>query len=155
MIALVLAIYLLTFARGMFPINGFVIFGALLAIATMSNGLLLGHGNLIVALYGARCDFLHVPLIFIMPRVIRPKDLITLAKVAMLISIPNTALLVAQFYSPQYLQMGEPRDWGQFGRCWFFRCVGSVSSPGNIQFYHRDCGIVATLLSCLLVLRSC
>jgi hypothetical protein len=52
-------------------------------------------------LHGVRCDFLHVPLIFIMAKVPRAKNVIALAKVAVWIAIPYTALMVAQFRSPQ------------------------------------------------------
>jgi hypothetical protein len=48
-----------------------------------------------------RCDFLHVPLIFIMGRVLRREDLLRLAKLAVWLVIPYTLLLAAQFYAPQ------------------------------------------------------
>src|SRR5580658_8000736 len=62
----VIAIYYLAFSSKLFPSNFFISSGALLAILTFINAMCLGHGSLFVALYGVRCDFLHVPLIFIM-----------------------------------------------------------------------------------------
>src|SRR5580658_11096612 len=62
----VIAIYYLAFSSKLFPSNFFISSGILLAILTFINAMTLGHGNLSVALYGVRCDFLHVPLIFIM-----------------------------------------------------------------------------------------
>jgi len=97
----VIAIYALAVSNNLFPVNGFVVWGGLLAILSFINALLLGHGNLFVALYGVRCDFLHVPLIFIMGKVLKKNDFIRLAKVALWLAVPYTLLLVAQFYKPQ------------------------------------------------------
>jgi hypothetical protein len=98
---LVIAIYCIAISNNLFPVNGFITWGAFLAVLSFFNALLIGHGNFFVALYGVRCDFIHVPLIFIMARVLRKKDLIALAKVAVWVAVPYTALLVAQFYEPQ------------------------------------------------------
>ena len=98
---LVIAIYGLAIAANLFPVNGFILWGGLLAALSMINALLLGHGNLFVAFYGARCDFLHVPLIFIMGKVLQKEDLLRLARVAVWIVVPYSLLLVAQFYKPQ------------------------------------------------------
>jgi hypothetical protein len=98
---LVLAIYWIAASSSLFPFNGFFTWGLVLAVLSMVNAMVVGHGNFLVALYGARCDFLHVPLIFVMARVLRKADLINLGKVALLISVPYTMLMVAQFYQPQ------------------------------------------------------
>src|SRR5882757_6199194 len=71
----VLAIYWLALQKGFFPRNGFIGFGIALAILTIALAICFGHGDLFVALYGARCDFFHLPLIFIMARVLRWEDL--------------------------------------------------------------------------------
>jgi hypothetical protein len=97
----VIAIYTLAVSNNLFPVNGFVVWGGLLALLSFINALLLGHGNLFVALYGVRCDFLHVPLIFIMGTVLQKNDFLRLAKVAIWLAVPYTLLLVAQFYKPQ------------------------------------------------------
>ncbi len=98
---LIIVIYCLAAAKNLFPLNGLIVGGALLAALSVANALLVGHGNPFVAMYGARCDFLHVPLIFIIGRVVRREDLLVLAKVAVWIAVPYSALLVAQFYAPQ------------------------------------------------------
>lgn len=97
----VIAIYALAVSNNLFPVNGFVVWGGLLALLSFINALLLGHGNLFVALYGVRCDFLHVPLIFIMGKSLQKHDFLRLAKFAMWLAVPYTLLLVAQFYKPQ------------------------------------------------------
>lgn len=98
---LVIVIYALAISNNLFPVNGFITWGAFLAALSLTNALLLGHGNIFVALYGVRCDFIHVPLIFIMGKILRPKDIIALAKVAVWVAVPYSMLLVAQFYEPQ------------------------------------------------------
>jgi hypothetical protein len=98
---LVIAIYYLAISNNLFPANGFITWGAFLAFLSFANAMLVGHGNFFVALYGVRCDFIHVPLIFIMAKVLQKKDLLALAKAAVWVAVPYTALLVAQFYEPQ------------------------------------------------------
>ena len=61
---LVVYIYYLAISNNIFPSNGFIVWGSLLAVLSFANAVLLGHGNFFVAFYGVRCDFLHVPLIF-------------------------------------------------------------------------------------------
>jgi hypothetical protein len=88
-------------SRNLFPANGFIVSGIILALLTFASAMMVGHGNPIIALYGVRCDFLHVPLIFIMGRILTLKDIIALAKIAVWLVIPYTALLTAQFHEPQ------------------------------------------------------
>src|SRR5580704_3498782 len=51
-----IAIYSMAMSRNIFPYNGFVTAGVVLAALTFFNAVTLGHGNLFVALYGVRCD---------------------------------------------------------------------------------------------------
>jgi len=95
---LIIAIYWLSVSNNLFPVTGFVVWGAVLAVLSFVNAMVMGHGNILVALYGVRCDFIHVPLIFIMGSVLRERDILALAKVAVWVAVPYTALLVAQFY---------------------------------------------------------
>ncbi len=97
----VIAIYALAVSKNLFPVNGFVVWGAFLGLLSFLNALVVGHGNPFVAMYGVRCDFLHVPLIFIMGKVLRQNDFMWIAKVAVWVVAPYTLLLVAQFYQPQ------------------------------------------------------
>jgi hypothetical protein len=113
----VVLIYVLAAARGVFPGNGFIIAGGVLAVLSFANALAIGHGNPAVAAYGVRCDFLHVPLIFIMGRVLRREDLLRMAKLAVIIAIPYTMLLVAQFNAPQ-------DAWVNRGLGGIYRCTG-------------------------------
>ncbi|MGO8696311.1 MAG: hypothetical protein ACLQVY_01140 [Limisphaerales bacterium] len=130
---LVIAIYCLSVSIDLFPGNGFIIWGALLALLSFVNAMVMGHGNFFVALYGVRCDYLHVPLIFIMGKVLRQKDVIALAKVAVWVAVPYTALLVAQFYQPQdaWVNRGVGDNLEGAG---FSGALGRFRPPGTFSF---------------------
>ena len=130
---LVILIYFFAANNNLFPTNGFVIWGGLLGLLTFLNALLLGHGNVFVALYGVRCDFLHVPLIFIIGKILRHKDVLALARIGVWISVPFTALLVAQFYEPQeaWVNRGVGGDMAGAG---FDGALDRFRPPGTFSF---------------------
>jgi hypothetical protein len=115
--------------------------------------MLLGHGNPLVALYGMRCDFLQVPLIFIMARVLRQKHLIALARVAVCVAIPYTALLVAQFYEPQdaWINRGVGDGAESAG---FDGALGRYRPPGTFTFITGPASLypIFTAFWCMLIL---
>jgi hypothetical protein len=93
---LVVLIYSVAAAMHRFPFNVFI-FSAI-GLAFLEAALVpFGHGNPIVAAYGIRSDFLHVPMIFIIGRTLTPARLMTVCQAAVILSIPYTLLLVAQF----------------------------------------------------------
>lgn len=87
--------------RGLFPasiyLNGVVIIG----IISFFTAIFFGHGNLYVALYGARILLFHYPLIFVMGKVFNKDDVIKIGIATLWITIPMTVLIALQFYSPQ------------------------------------------------------
>lgn len=98
---LALGLLLMAVRRGVFPAGSYVT--SLLVLGTVSfvTAVLLGHGNLIVAAYGARTLLVHLPLMFLMGRVMDHRDVVRVGKWTLLISIPMALLIVLQFYSPQ------------------------------------------------------
>ena len=148
---LVIVLYCLAFANNMFPVNGFIIWGALLGVLSFINAMLLGHGNLFVALYGVRCDFLHVPLIFIMGKVLRPKDVLALAKVAVWVAIPYTALLVAQFYQPQDAWVNRGVG-GSLEGAGFDGAMDRFRPPGTFSFITGPAQLYPLFTACWFAL---
>ena len=148
---LVVAIYCLAVSNNLFPTNGFIIWGALLAALSFVNALLLGHGNIFVALYGVRCDFLHVPLIFIMGNVLRPKDIITLAKVALWVAVPYTLLLVAQFYQPQDAWVNRGVG-GSLDGAGFDGALDRFRPPGTFSFITGPAQLYPIFTACWFAL---
>ena len=145
---LVIAIYAAAISRNLFPSNLFMTMGMLLAALTFFNALTLGHGNPMVAAYGVRCDFLHVPLIFIMGKVLRRRDLIALAKAGLWLAIPYTALLAAQFYQPQdaWVNRGVGGDTDGAG---FYGAMDHFRPPGTFSFITGPSQLYPILTACL------
>jgi len=141
---LIIAIYWLSISNNLFPVSGFVVWGAVLAMLSFVNAMVMGHGNALVALYGVRCDFVHVPLIFIMGRVLREKDILALAKVAVWVAIPYTALLVAQFYAPQDSWINRENG--------FDAALGRYRPPGTFSFITGPAQLYPLLAACWFAL---
>lgn len=53
----------------------------------------------LVLAYGLRCDFLHLPLIFILPQVMTTEDIRKLGRWFLLLSVPMAILMLDQFRS--------------------------------------------------------
>ncbi len=114
----------------------------LLGIIGFFTAIFLGHGNLFVALFGARVFILHFPVIFIIGRVFNKYDVIKVGKVILSISIPMTCLIILQFYSPQsaWVNRGVGGDLNgagfNGGALGYFRPPGVFSfTNGNTLFY--------------------
>jgi hypothetical protein len=73
----------------------------LIGIVAIYTAVFAGHGNLIVALYGARIFIFHFPLIFVIGRVFTRADVEYLGKVTTILVIPLTILIALQFFTPQ------------------------------------------------------
>ncbi len=96
---LVLLIYFLAGTRRRFPMNGFIFASVILAACLGVSALLWGHGNLWVALYGLRTDFLHLPLIFVIPEIFSLDDVKNFGRAILWASMPMTLLVALQFLS--------------------------------------------------------
>lgn len=130
---LAIAIYYMAASNNLFPFNGFLTWGFLLGLLTFVNAMVVGHGNPFVAAYGVRCDFLHVPLIFVMGKVLREKDIVALAKVAVWVAVPYTALLAAQFYQPQDAWVNRGVG-GNMDGAGFSGAMNHFRPPGTFSF---------------------
>jgi hypothetical protein len=153
---LAIAIYCLAASNNVFPVNGFIIGGAILGLLSFINAMVLGHGNIFVALYGVRCDFLHVPLIFVMGKVLRPKDVLAMAKVALWVAVPYTALMVAQFYQPQDAWVNRGVG-GNMDGAGFEGALDRFRPPGTFSFTTGPAQLYPLLTACwfaLLVARK-
>jgi hypothetical protein len=148
---LVIAIYFLAYNKNVFPFNGFFYSGIVLAVLTFVNAMVIGHGNLAVALYGVRCDFLHVPLIFVMATVLRKKDVINFSKAAMWIVIPYTVLLVAQFYAPQDAWVNRGVG-GSLEGAGYSGALDHFRPPGTFSFITGPAELYPVFTACWFIL---
>src|SRR5215216_1031220 len=95
----IVAIYALAFARGIFPLNRFVIALAIVGVLCLSASLVGPHSNLGVKLFGWRCNILHLPLIYVMARVLDFEAVKRAGRWVLVLAIPMTILVVWQFRS--------------------------------------------------------
>lgn len=138
---LALWLVLAAWRRGLLPATPYLGGMVLVGVISFFTALLVGHGSLPVAVYGARILLLHFPLIFVMGRVFDRADAERIGKAMLWIAIPMTVLIALQFYSPQSAWVnrgvgGDVEGAGFSGALGFFRPPGTFSfTNGNTQFY--------------------
>jgi hypothetical protein len=101
----VLLIYMLALRARVFPRNGWVVvLGVIAVLSTLVSALVMivqwGLPPKSVAFitgYGFRSNFLHLPLIFVMAKVVRTEDVKRFGWWTLILSVPMTLLLAAQF----------------------------------------------------------
>ena len=99
----VLGIYFFALQAKVFPRNGYVLALGIIGVLSFLVSVLVLFDYvpikliLLVALYGFRCDFLHLPLIFIIARVLDLEDVKKIGRWTLLLMIPMAALMVVQF----------------------------------------------------------
>ena len=96
----VVAIYMAAVANRSFPGGMPMIIIGVLAAVSAVFAMIFGHGNLAVMLFGLHANYLHLPLIWIMASTLNRKDLLWLGLFFMVIAIPNTMVMVKQYYAP-------------------------------------------------------
>ncbi len=92
-----LAIYGLALARGVFPQNRFVIALGIIGLLSFVAGFFAEFFNLGVSVFGFRCNFLHLPLLYVMGRVFDLESVKRVGFWVLLLTLPMTALVVMQF----------------------------------------------------------
>ncbi len=128
--------------------NQYLLGFTVITIFAIITALLLGHGNLFVAIYGARIYLIHFPLIFVIGRVFNYEDVLKMGRVILYISLPMTVLMTLQFYSPQSAWVnrgvgGDMAGGGFDGALGFFRPPTTFSFiSGTVSFY----GMVASFI---------
>lgn len=131
---------------------------AMMIVSTLSFvlSLLLGHHNLIVALFGWRIYFFHFPMIFIIGQLLTRDDLLRICRFFLYASIPMTILIVIQFYSPPTawvnIGVGGEGTAGFAGSGQYMRPPGTFSfTAGYIAF---QCVVGCMLFYYLLANRT-
>lgn len=121
--------------------GNYVIFMWGITILSLSLTLIVGHGNMIVALYGMRITLIHFPLIFIIGSIFNRKDVLNLGVFVLWINIFMTLLVGVQFYSPQsaWVNLGVGGDLagsGFSGAAGFFRVPGTFSFSNGLSLFY-------------------
>lgn len=110
-------------------------------ILAFISALVIGHGNIIVAVYGMRITLLHFPLIFIIGAIFDKEDVLKIGKMMLWINIAMTLLVAAQFYSPQGAFVnrgigGDTEGSGFTGAAGFFRVPGTFSFSNGLSLFY-------------------
>jgi hypothetical protein len=77
----------------------FALVSCFLVLAVFQITLSIG-GGVLVSLYGLRTNFLHLPLIFVLPQALWREDVLRIGKWTLMLAVPMTLLMVLQFFSP-------------------------------------------------------
>lgn len=109
-------------------INSLFIFSFISFVLT----LLFGHHNIIVALYGVRVIFLHLPCIFIFGKVINRDDIHLIGKVIIYISVLMFIIIALQYFSSKtsWINVGT----GGQGTASFSGINGFMRPSGTFSF---------------------
>ncbi len=131
----VIGAYFLAIKKGIFPQT--IIIKAIIYVAftCFLGGLatvIILDGSLTVTFFGLRTNFLHLPLIFLIPKVFTLKDTEELGRWVLLLAIPMSLLMVYQFSSPpdafinRIAGTGEGQQIGSV--------MGKIRPPGTFSF---------------------
>lgn len=138
---LALALVVRAAVDGILPFNRYVTGVAIIGFLGVLTAQTMGHGNIIVSLFGVRILLVHFPLMFVIGAVFTREDVVRVGKATMLIAIPMTVLLGLQFYSPQSAWVnlgvgGDEEGAGFEGAMGYFRPPGTFSfTTGTTLFY--------------------
>jgi hypothetical protein len=101
----VLLAYVLAIRARVFPRNGWVLSLAIIGFLSVAVSFITlwpylpPTGIALVSGFGFRSNFLHLPLIFLMARVLRPEDVKRIGWWTLVLVVPMAALMVAQFHA--------------------------------------------------------
>ena len=132
---IVIGAYFLAIKEGIFPQNIFVKTIIYVAFICFLGGLatvIISDGSLTVTFFGLRTNFLHLPLIFLIPKVFTLEDIEDLGRWVLLLAIPMALLMAYQFSSPpdafinRIAGTGEGQQIGS--------ALGKIRPPGTFSF---------------------
>ncbi|MBC8121697.1 MAG: hypothetical protein H7Y22_07675 [Gemmatimonadaceae bacterium] len=131
----VLLLYYFALREGMFPKDLLTKCTVCLAYLFAIGGLfeaVSGSANpLPVMLFGLRTDFLHLPLIFLIPKVLEEGDIRRIGWWFLVLAAPMALLMVLQFQAPptDFLNIGVGEGTVQLGSA-----LGKIRPPGTFSY---------------------
>jgi hypothetical protein len=127
----VILIYLIAMSKGWMLVNRWLMCAAFVVVASFLISVAQGH-PLVVALYGLRTNLLHLPLIFLLPRILTESDVWRIGRLIVLLAAPMALLATLQFLSPRFawLNVGAGGDAG--GQ--LFAASGKIRPSGTFSF---------------------
>ena len=127
----VIAAYFLAWRSGFFPRNIFISVLAIIAVGSLVAGTLLVQVSPAVTFYGFRTNFLHLPFIFLIPKVFNRRDVERMGYWTLLIAIPMGVLMAFQFLAPpqSFINSGANNSFEQLPSA-----LGRIRPPGTFSF---------------------
>ncbi|WP_198315829.1 hypothetical protein [Chitinophaga tropicalis] len=124
---------IITWHRGMIRPSNYMTLMVITGVISLIAAVTVGHGNLFVALYGARILLIHFPLMFVIASIFTKEDILQLGKATVIIAIPMAILITLQFNSPQsaWVNRGVGGDMEGAG---FSGAMGYFRPPGTFSF---------------------
>ena len=129
-----LTIYLFALGQGIFVFNGYFTALGVLGCLTAFLGITIGTQDPLVTAYGFDACFFHLPLIFIIPKVMTRDHVLALGKWVLILTIPMAVLMVMQFRAP-------PNAWINCGAgggtgAQIQAALGKIRPPGFFTFIN-------------------
>jgi hypothetical protein len=134
-------IFIVARKKGYLKFNAYSFYMILAALIGTFTAVIIGHGNLYVALFGARIYLLQFPLIFAIGRIFDKEDVIKMGTAMLWLSFLMTILIGIQFYSPQSAWVnqgvgGNTSGAGFSGALDYFRPPGTFSFTTGVAFFY-------------------
>jgi hypothetical protein len=89
--------YFAAMSEKIFPDNAWLRWLLGISVLCMMAGLMAENAHPIVVAYGWRADFLHLPLIFLIPQVFDKRDVEKIGRWVLIVGAPMAVLMVLQF----------------------------------------------------------
>jgi len=125
------------------PISVFIVW--LTTIISFFLTIYLGHGNLLVDIYGLRIFVLHFPIIFIVAHFFSREDVLNIGKSIIWLNIIMTLLVAIQFFSPQSawvnIGIGGEEGSGFSGSGQYYRVPGTFSFTNGLSMFYGFVGV--------------
>jgi hypothetical protein len=105
---------------------------AVIGVVGFFLAIIAGHGDLVTAVYGARIPLLHFPLVFLFGAVFSRDDVWKFGKVVLLLALPMTVLIAAQYSLPpgHFINIAP----GGEDTATFSGAMGKMRPPGTFSF---------------------
>ena len=143
-----IALWLLIMAwqRGKLTFNFNVAAIIFIGVVGTYTAVLVGHGSLLVAVYGARILLFHFPLMYVIGRIFTREDILKMGKTMLWLSAPMAVLITLQFYSPQSAWVnrgvgGDIAGAGFDGALGFFRPPATFSFTNGTHLFFGLAGL--------------
>ncbi len=143
--------YFLALKEGLFPrdrfTTGIIVLGFLSLFASIVTAIAAIDSNLAVIVYGLRTNFLHLPFIFLVPRVFSRSDVINIGRWVLILTVPMAVLMVVQFYAPSSAFINKAAT---EGGAQITSVGGRVRPPGTFSYILGSAQYFSLVASFLL-----